>query len=449
MILLRRLFIALFASAIPASALATLPEAFRADGLLYPEEVFPALQSLLRDAARHSPEIGILQQRITEREGNLLVADSHRRFRVDANARVLGAYEMREDIPDRFRGAFNANTLVSRPLYHWGRLENQSAIGELALEAAHLNFERGSREHLHAVRVHYLQWVHQHERLAKARRSTSLLEQLTAAEERQLEAGRSTENAVIDLRARLAESIEFVAFIERETLHQRQTLERLTGSRDLAEPSTGAGLDFTPMTLANIERLQRRFALLPPENTPTVRLEETLREIEDRRYQIAERNRYPRLDFVAGVLTDQLDAFDSSDFALRIQYFAGVQVSWNIFDGGRTRGEKMAALARRRIHDLQAEGQRFRLDAETERIFADIEFAVKQFSARATRADLARRRLDLIQRQVADNLATETQRIEAELELAERNLRVGESRVQYLLALAQLASLHFPDPAAR
>ena len=86
---------------------------------------------------------------------------------------------------------------------------------------------------------------------------------------------------------------------------------------------------------------------------------------------------------------------------------------------------------------------------KTERIFADLEFSVKQISARATRADLARRRLELIQRQVADNLATETQRIEAELDLAERDLRLRESRVQYLLAMAQLASLHFPDPAAR
>lgn len=449
MILPKRLFIALFASALAVSVHGTLPEAFRADGMLYPEEIFPGLKPLLSAALRHSPDISILHERITEREGDRIVAASQRGFRVDVNSRIAGAYEMRDDIPDRFRSSFNANTFVSRPLYHWGRLQNQSAVGELAIEAAELNFERGSRDHLNAVRFHYLQWILQRERLATVRRSTALLEQLTAAEERQLEAGRSTENAVIDLRARLAENMEFIAFIERDVLHQRQALQRLTGTRDLAEPPSDLDLDFTPLTLSNLERLQRRFTLLPPDNAPALRLEETLREIEDRRFRIAERNRYPRIDFVAGVITDQLDAFDSSDFALRIQYFAGVQLSWNIFDGGRTRGEKMSILARRRIHELQAEGQRFRLDAETERLFADLDFAVRQISSRSTRADLARRRLDLVQRQLADNLATETQRLEAEIDLAERDLRVRESRIHYLLAMAQLASLHFPDPAAR
>lgn len=413
----------------------------------YPEEWFPELEAVLRAAVVEAPRLEILRERMREQEGEARVLESWRRLRVDSNVRLLGAYEMRSDIDDRFRGTVHGNVQAVQPLYHWNRLENQSEIGRLRRELGAIEFERGGRHHLAEVRRAFLEWVLAGERVAVFKRSAEVAAGLLEHERGLLDIGRGTEASVMELEARLLEGRERLAHHERERARLERRLEELTGvpgvvsaHRDTAFP------EVETLDLNGVEMLARRLGGRGAEHSPGVRAEEKMREIEDRRHAIVSRNRYPRVDFVAGVHTDQLEAFDRDDFALRMQYFAGVQVSWSIFDGRRTEGEKMAALARRRVHELQADAARERMGAETAGLLDELEFVVKQLSARMTRADLLRRRADLLDEQAERGLASARERLEARLDYEDTRLRVLESRAQYLVHLMHLAALHTADP---
>lgn len=415
--------------------------------LRWPEAYFPELTEILRLAVAEAPRLEILRERMREQEGEARVLESWRRLRVDSNLRLLGAYEMRTDIDDRFRGTVHGNVQAAKPLYHWNRLENQAEIGRLRRELGAIEFERGGRHHLAEVRRAFLEWVLAGERIAVLKRSTEVAESLLHYERGLLEIGRGTEASVMELEARLLEGRERLAHQERERARLERRLEELTGApgvvsahRDTAFP------EVETLDLNGLEMLARRLSGRGAGHSPGVRFEETMREIEDRRYAIASRNRYPRLDFVAGLHTDQLEAFDRDDFALRMQYFAGVQVSWSLFDGRRTEGEKMAALARRRVHELQADAARERMSAETAGLLDELEFVVKQLSARMTRADILRRRADLLDEQAERGLASARERLEARLDYEDTRLRVQESRAEYLVHLMHLAALHTTDP---
>ena len=416
-------------------------------GLQWPEAWFPELEAVLRAAVAEAPRLEILRERVREQEGEARVLESWRRLRVDSNLRLLGAYEMRSDIDDRFRGTVHGNVQAAKPLYHWNRLENQSEIGRLRRELGAIEFERGGQHHLAEVRRVFLEWVLAGEHIAVLERSTEVADGLLAYERGLLDIGRGTEASVMELEARLLEGRERLAHQERERARLERRLEELTGEPGVVSGYGGTVFpDIETLDLNGLEMLARRLGGRGAEHSPGVRFEETMREIEDRRYAIVARNRYPRLDFVTGIHTDQLEAFDRDDFALRMQYFAGVQVSWNIFDGRRTEGEKMAALARRRVHELQADAERQRMGAETAGLLDELEFVITQLSARATRADLLRRRADLLDEQAERGLASARERLEARLDYEDTRLRVLEARAQYLVHLMHLAALHTSDP---
>lgn len=413
----------------------------------FPEAYFPELEAVLRATVAEAPRLEILRERMREQEGEARVLESWRRLRVDSNLRLLGAYEMRTDIDDRFRGTVQGNVQAAKPLYHWNRLENQSEIGRLRRELGEIEYERGGRHHLAEVRRAFLEWVLAGERIAVLERSTEVADGLLEYERGLLDIGRGTEASVMELEARLLEGRERLAHQERERARLERRLDELTGVsgvvaafRDTAFP------EIEVLDLNGLEMLSRRLSGRGAEHSPGVRFEEKMREIEDRRYAIVSRNRYPRLDFVTGIHTDQLEAFDRDDFALRMQYFAGVQVSWNIFDGRRTEGEKMAALARRRVHELQAENERERMGAETAGLLDELEYVVKQLSARNTRADILRRRAAHLDEQAERGQASGRERLEAHMDYEDTRLRVLESRAQYLVHLMHLAALHMTDP---
>jgi outer membrane protein TolC len=415
----------------------------------YAEELFPDLGTLLETASREGTELQLAEYRLEEREGALDVTKGQRRPQVRAYARVAGAYEVRDDIDDRFRGNINANLTVSQPLYHWGNLERQEVVaeGRVALEEVDVT-HKGAR-HFMSIRKAYLEWLLMNERKAILTQSISLSETFVDARRQLIEVGQSSEQDVLEMEARLLENHESLAWVERRTIDLEGLLRRLVGpSFDRSLLSAQPLSVIEPMAVADFEELSRRAIGTAGFVDPMAERYTVLEDIEAENLAILDKRNYPMVNLVAGILSDHIDGVNQEDFVFRMQYYAGFQVNWSIFDGWQTDGWKRSALARKRAFALQGEAARDETRQRAETLLAELQLNLKQIEARSKREVILERRLAFLREQADRAQITGVERIEGEIDFLEVRQRLMEARVNYLMNLMELGVLLGTDPAA-
>ena len=417
--------------------------------IAFAEEIFPQLASLMETAAREGTTLQLSEYRLEEREGDLAVVQGQNQFQVHAAARLAGAYEMREDIDNRFRGNVDARVLLTKPLYHWGNLDRREGVAEsrIALEEVEAT-DRGAR-HFMAIRRAYLEWLLMQERRHILEQSIGLNESFVDARRQLVEAGQSSEQEVLEMEARLLENHESLAWVVGRSSDLESQLRRLVGpsfSTDNLEKTTLTAIE--PMNATTFGRLAARATGSTSIFDPSIERYSVLEDIETENLAILDRNHRPNVHLVAGIFSDSLDSINQEDFVFRIQYYAGVQVNWNIFDGWQTDGWKRSSLARKRAYALQEEAARDETRQRIETLLAELQLNLKQIEARSKREIILDRRVTLLREQADRNQVTGVDRIEGEIDYLEVRQRLMEARVYYLLNLMELGLLLGEDPAA-
>ena len=435
----------LFSSALFIAAANPLPAE-----LDFAEELFPELGPLMQMASRGGAEFQLSELRVEERQGDLDVAVGRRKPQVRAYARVASAYEMREDIDDRFRGSVNANVTLSQPLYHWGNLERQQAVAENRIALEGVEFAQSGARYFMEIRRAYLQWLLMKERRAILEQSIALSESFVDARRQLVGVGQSSEQEVLEMEARLLENHESQAFVETQINALKGTLRRLVGSGFDAGQLEGRPLSvIEPMTSGEFEILLREANVASGDvMDPAVQRFAVLEEIEETQLAMLDNQNLPKVDFVAGVFTDHLDSANQEDFILRIQYYAGLQVNWSIFDGWQTDGWKRSTLARKRAYALRGQSSKEASRQRVETLLAQLQLNLKQIEARQKREVILGRRMDLVREQAERAQVTGVDRIEGEIDYLEVRQRLMEARVNYLMNAMELGILLGKDPAA-
>jgi len=415
----------------------------------FAEELFPELGALMEAAATGSTELRLRTLRIEERAGDLDVAVARRRPSARLYGRVMGSYETRDDIPDDFRGDINANLTLSQPLYQWGNLKRQEVIAERQIELEEIEMERTGARQFMEIRRAYLNWLLMREQETILEQSIALSERFVEARKQLVAAGQSSEQDVLEMEARLLENKERLSWVEKNLTDLRHRFVRF------------AGPDFDPATLdgdslARIEPMPERALQELKQQVrgeslqdPLVERYDVLETIETERLAILEKQHWPMLDLVAGIFSDRLDAVNQEDSVLRLRYFAGVQVNWNIFDSWQTEGHKRSALARRQAYALRKADSEADNLRESESLLADLELNLRQIEARGKRERLLDRRMTLLREQSQPDLITGVELIEGEIDYLEVRRRLMEARVSYLMNLMEIGLLLEMDPAAR
>ena len=415
----------------------------------FAETLFPQLAELIRLAAENGRESQLNELRIEERLGDMDVAAGQRRPQVRSHARMAGAYETRSDISDRFRGNLYANVTVQQPLYHWGSLERYQAVAEGRLTLEQVEAMHRSERHFMQIRTYYLQWLLMKERQAIVEQSISLAESFVEARRQLVEVGQSSEQDVLEMEARLLESHESILFIDKSITSLEQRLRYLVGQELPRAALPGDSLrKIMPINGGEFDELARQVRRMTGELlAPEVERFSLLSDIEADYMSILEKENHPKLDFVAGVFSDHIDGINNEDFILRIQYYAGVQVNWSIFDGWQKQGRLRSTLARKRSYEIQEQAARESHRQRSEDLLAELELNLKQIEARRKRADILQRRLELVREQVERDLLPGSERIELEINYLEVRQRLEEARVNYLINFMELGVLTGHDPA--
>ncbi len=400
------------------------------DAVVLPEDVFPVLEGVLRDAVVGSPEAIAERIRVEEAGAEAEARAAGGRPFVTGAFRYVGRVEERRDL-DGTRWGDQPHGLVSlrQPVFHWGAISANREIGEIRLGMAEEEREEALRLLALEVRRRFLD-------LAVGARMIELGERNLELAELRLENGVAlSERGEIS-----AEAVEELRLAREEAGFR---LERMRRERELAveEFFRVAGVEARsefPFPVGVPDFAVRGEGELLALNDSLPQLEIARKRIaeSERQYEIEVARDRPKLNLIVGVSQDQVPVFDRSDIDRTI-FYAGAEVTWTIFDGFESRARRDAALARRRLEKRNLARLTEEAAARVSRFREEVEWAGNALRLSERRRELSRRNFDLIATQAERGEASEADVAAGRVAFAERELALTEARANYLMASAR------------
>lgn len=326
----------------PASAPAPWPE--------HPLSLHEALEITLRQ----SPAILKGKQDIEESYGISLELRSSIRPRLTASGTYQAIDQASIEIPPipgfdlRFQNdqAWNANILVSQPIFAGGKLRSRVRAGDLTEKAALAQFQATVADAVLEVKINYDDILLAAEQIKVQKASIELLERELTDQKRRFDAGTAPRFNVLRAEVELANA--------RPKLIRAQNAFRIT-KNNLA---TRLGWNIPANTAENIplelaDRLEARpFDLSLPvaiargiEQRPELAARKTDVQLRKEGVKQAQADYYPAVSIAGGY--QWKSTIFQNDLSVNFDgWTAGAQMNWSIWDFGATRGRVKSAKAK-------------------------------------------------------------------------------------------------------
>jgi len=338
--------------AMPSVSLRSAPDPEVSADLPLPEEVFPELKDILRQALAQSPRMITRNFELIEATHELGAT----RARQYPRAGVFGMYfyqrDDRVDRPEPSLGEkFYYDVRVTQPVFHWGALRDETERARIQAKIEEADYLEAYRLLALSVRRQYLGLI--------VRKAVRVRAQ--AAYDRQV---RRVEMQKV--RVASGEAPSSVLQPEELVLRERQVdLERATYDFENAlrtfRRTTGVsdfGAERVPGEIPKIEvggeeavlDLRRNF-VEKGDLQEAFRLRKALFSLqrEQLREKITRRDLWPKFDFQAGLTQNEISYTENIGDRVGVtSLFAGLRVTWNIFDSRATRERMLASRARQR-----------------------------------------------------------------------------------------------------
>lgn len=404
-----------------------------------PEEPFPVLEQVLRESIDRSWRMIEEGLRVEEAMGEAEAAAAGRLPTVSGNFRYLGRIEDRDDF-DRTRTFYQPQAVLTarQPLYHWGALQAQRRLGELRTAMAENNQAEAYRLLALEIRAAFLE-------LGIHRKSLELASHRLALAEADLGIAR----ARFEREEITAEALRMQELVVEEfsLILERLEREREWGVRSFSRLSgfNPVGREWIPEKIPVLrgfgngaEGAGRLF--LPWKELSRARIQQATEQ-----FSIESARQRPRLDLVAGVSQDQVAIAQRSDVD-RVVYFAGLELTWNLFDGYETRGRRSAALARKRLETQRHRRLEADWQDQLDRLENSVHWTFREVALAEEQLELAAMNLSQREEDLTRGLVSETEVVAARVAHAERDLAANVRRADYLLASAEFISHAGLDP---
>ena len=404
-----------------------------------PEEFFAELGKILNGMEKTAPLLGVERQREKEAQARKIVSDGRQGWRAGLGLSAYSLHENREggSYDDRFRFLASAN--AKRPIYHWGALQAESRIARLGILDARSSYAETHRQLVSTIRSSYLELVLRGYALELAKDSLSLAQENQETANRKHELGLLTavdvsETKIATLRQRIR-----IFELEREIRAETQLFAHETGWKQ--------ELNFA------IPESFRRFVTGFGSTRPAVPVGGAIRSgalesldhaiaMESERVIVAEAIRKPKVNLVGSLYQDQVDALDSTKTLDRTNLVVGVQVQWDLFDGGESEGRKSEALSRKRRFQMQRDYEKERLVLRRNRLLHDLETRAELVQSRQELAAVSNEKFEKSRIEFDQNRITVEDFFAYRLELDQSKLDLMGSVVDYLGLLGEYLILH-------
>lgn len=415
-----------------------------------PEEQFPALKSLLDIALSQSP-------RMLARSTEEAIAEANR---ISARAAQLpslsGYYNYYPWYRDQREGEnvvrySERNTYaftISQPLYHWNALRNSTRIAELHQQISTTQTANTYRILVNEVRSQYLQLAVKKALLRRARFAQQQAEAALALANEKLERNIFSSSDMFHPRLNVEQAALATDRAQEDYDMSRSLLGKLCGTSPIADSDV-------PEIVPELTATQDELAVLTtivddgPDQRPfPLRIIDDQIEIESRSYEIAKVRLRPKLGLILGASQDQQSYTANIGQRYGVaSFYAGVGISWTIFDGFASKGSKMASQARRRqLERTRKELSENLIDEARSKLrllqFSARNLAISERLFNATKSGVARSKENIDR-----GLGTEDDLRAAEYRLAQAHVETYSARIDYMMKLCDLLSFLQLDPA--
>jgi outer membrane protein TolC len=410
------------------------------------EEQIPELAEILDSARRRAPDL--LRQDFLKEESERRLQQARSAYypRLDIVSNLGYRDDFRTGAEDSrsFGMTYSAN--LSRPIYHWGAIEARVEQARIGNDTGTLNFNHNLRNIEQRIRSEYLQLVLSNMALENERGQRRILEADREQAAINYQAGKLSELDYSNFRLNLEASLLRIEQIEQSKRRIRDRFKLYTGAEvDLGKtiseiplPDLGATKEWLTAQMDHIENsrnwLQGNYLSQIKQNQ--------IRQQTEAITVVKSRQR-PIIDAAASA-TQQETNTSTQNNVQTLSLFAGIRVTWNIFDGFRTRNEKLeATTALRRLKmELNELSEELQLQA-LERIDGLL-FSIRDLQIHESTFANKLSQFSNVQADAESGRISQKQFENAELQIQRERLAVQQKRANFVLGLSDYKNFITP-----
>ncbi|HCR36552.1 MAG TPA: hypothetical protein DIU37_00205 [Opitutae bacterium] len=411
-----------------------------------PEAVFPQLKDIITQLPKHAPSMLIQDEEAAYARGKRLSDRSHRLPRAQGFAGVQRQAKARNSL-DQFIyktvpvGRFD----VVQPVFHWGALKARSDMGDLRVEAAHLEYEEVLRALVLEVRRVYFDLLIQNARVRLLEQNSEIAEKNYIRAQNRYQLAEITRGELNE--ANIAyQDVKTQVALTMQALQQNEAYFRnitgWVGPLELKLPLDWAIPERVQSLIDNhffeensIHPGARYFAL------------EKERKLEQLNYKVINARLLPIFNARTGVYENLLESPDTSKTENETNFFVGVDVEWRVFDGFETKGEKIASKARARRLKREAQLELELRGIEAKQLAEKTALDAEIVDIRENQLKLAEDKLRRVQQDLGGLQATATDYLEAKMDRDNVQLNLLTAKMNLLYDASALLSFFGKDPA--
>ncbi len=411
-----------------------------------PETVFPELESILKQMEDESPEMLIHRARVQAAEANEKAQLSPKWPKIHLNLQMTNRSEFRDSNPtyQNTTQPFGIARL-EQDLYHWGALDAQRDIGQFQKAISENNYAETYRLLTLRVRTLYLRLLFTREQIAYYRAESERYMQSLERSEQQAESGRITQDQLENDHLALEEANIQLERTTSEAEMLEEDLRLATGWQGPIDgPTQGLLQRFTELEQEEASMAAEVISSSAPPSLAYKNKEQELKIAEAQYVRIRAQN-MPLLDFVTEAYQDQI-ASQGQDNIDRTVVAVYLRVNWNIFDGFKTKWDKIQSKAQQRALKLQAEHIAQKDKLEVDRLRRDRKLIERDINLWERRVALSENQVKRVQAEREKNTATESDLIAAENTLLADRLTLVNYRLSLFTNSTELLSIFGDDP---
>lgn len=408
-----------------------------------PEDVFPELQAIIAEAAKRAPRMLAKDLELLVAEGDLEQSRAGLLPALGGFYQVAKSRDKREDISGTLNTDKTYYSLTfTQPLFHWGTLRNNANIGAIRRLIADENYNEAYRILAQEIRSAYLGLILDKVNVRNATYSRKLAEDLLATDEDRLQKGVISEGSIFQTRMAAEQARLGQEMAEWSLASNKVDFALLSGQSVLPDENIPNGIPGVRVSADDVNRLLDVFLAQSEPATGAARIIRKQLEIDELDYKNQKVRLRPKLSFVVGITQDEQSytANIAQKFGVQSSY-AGLQVTWNIFDGFATRGAIASTLARKRLDEQNYRAFVSQLNQNVRKAAKAVEFSQRQLAISERLLDSAGNYLTYIKEDFKRGQTSEAAVNGAQANYNNLDGAANTARKDYLMRVAEFMSL--------
>ena len=330
--------------------------------------------------------------------------------------------------------AFQTELSLQQPLYTFGRITAGIEQAEAGYRAAEAGFEGDRQELIHEVITTYNNALLAEKMLELQHEIKEQAEGHLEVVDSNLEAGMVTELDRYEAKVALSEVEQEIVEAESNLAMAKEGFRSLLGLErgteiGLAGSGEGAFASLEAEVLAEADRNE----LIDLEDNPRLEALDQQQAASEASMELAEAERFPTLALVGNYTwEDEEFGFANNSWSL------GINLSFDIFDGGQRQAEIKQAEAELKQLEYEQEEAEDGLYIEAQRALNAFYDAISQEELTAEMEEQAEKQLDLAELRYSEGVGTSTDVLDARAGYSQARLAAEEARFKRIEALADL-----------